>query len=84
LPSPTPFRSQPGQPFDAGVVRINFSPGEYRDLSKPLVEVDREAPRRIRTEQRFTRAVVWTLLSVGVTLNALLLLAVLIIVFTNG
>jgi len=53
---------------------VNFSPGQYRDLTKPLVEVDPDAPRRVRFGQRVLNGFLMTFLLVCVGVNGLLFL----------
>jgi len=70
--------------YDAIVARVNMSPGQNRDLDKPLVEVDPNAPIHVRWAQRVLGTYVWTIFIYCVVANFLLLLIALVMLATKG
>jgi hypothetical protein len=66
------------------MTRVNFSAGQNRDLDRPLVEVDPDAPRHVRWAQRAFGTYVWTIFVYGVVANFLLLLILLVFLFVRG
>ena len=66
------------------MTRTNFSPGQYRDLEKPLVETRADAPPHERLVDRFLTGYLWVLLWVGVLSFTLLLVAFLVLTLVQG
>ncbi|MGH9324733.1 MAG: hypothetical protein ACRD3V_33225 [Vicinamibacteria bacterium] len=60
------------------MTRVNFAPGQNRDLSKPLVEIDPNAPRVVRWGERALSVYVVALFVFGV--GSILLLGILTLV----
>ena len=63
--------------------RSNFSPGQYRDLDKPLVEVDPDASKIARGIDRGTNILSWMMIAGSVGFAALLALGGLIYLITQ-
>jgi hypothetical protein len=66
------------------MTRVNFSAGQNRDLDRPLVEVDPNAPRHVRWAQRALGTYLWTIFVYGVVANFVLLLILLVVLFIRG
>jgi hypothetical protein len=66
------------------VSRVSFSQGSYRDLDRPLVEIDPNAPRLVRWAQRVFAAYLWTMILYAVIANVLIVLSFVIVQFLNG
>jgi hypothetical protein len=66
------------------IARVNMSPGQNRDLDRPLVEVDPNAPPHVRWAQRALGTYVWTLFVYGVAANFLLLVTALVLLLVRG
>jgi len=66
------------------MTRTNFSPGQYRDLDKPLVETEADAPRHERVVDRFLSGYLWVMLWAGVLAFTLLLVAAVVVILTGG
>jgi hypothetical protein len=64
--------------------RVNISPGQNRDLDKPLVEVDPNAPPHVRWAQRALGTYVWTIFVYGVVANVIIVIVLLALLLAKG
>ena len=65
------------------VARVNFSPGQYRDLDEPLTKVDPDASWRVRFGQRVEKVTLWVIIVWAVGFPLLILLSWLIFRLTH-